>query len=167
LTGSSHFRTMAVRQNMNFSFRRFPRVVVVALLVVKVVVVGGAIVYLVTQYQQQGKNMAKSTPQVASEADTLTQRVGRLMILPTNEKPTIATISDTKKLQQESFFAKAENGDKVLFYIHTKEAILFRPSINKIVSIAEVNNDKVAGAKTQSSLLLESSHTATEEASKR
>lgn len=81
----------------------------------------------------------RENPQIAVEQQTkdLLNKVGSLMQLPKNETPTIATVSDAAKAKKQSaFFANAENGDKVLMYVKSGQAILYRPSTNKIVIVA-------------------------------
>ena len=80
-------------------------------------------------------------PQEAARAATakLIEEVGKLTDLPQGETPTVATVSDVTKLKNQAFFAKAQNGDKVLIYTQAKRAILYRPSTNKVIEIAPVN----------------------------
>lgn len=73
------------------------------------------------------------------ESQQLTAKVGKLLVLPSNEMPTIATVSDMTKLLNNPFFSKAKNGDKVLIYLQAKEAILYDPMANKIVAVGPVN----------------------------
>ena len=62
-------------------------------------------------------------------------------MLPLNELPTIATVSDPDVLGRDVFFANAEKGDKVLVYTTAQKAILFSVSKNKILSVAPLNLD--------------------------
>jgi hypothetical protein len=78
-------------------------------------------------------------PQVAVQKQTqsLINQVGALMQLPQGETPTVADVSDAGKAKQQSaFFNNAQNGDKVLMYVKAGEAILYRPSTDKIVLVA-------------------------------
>lgn len=68
------------------------------------------------------------------ETERIKNSVGRLMILP-EENPTLATIESLDQLQGQVFFSKAEQGDKVLVFEQAKLAILYRPSIHKIVNV--------------------------------
>ncbi len=120
------------------------------------IVVAGAGVYAYTLYQQsQSQLKLLKNPQEAAKFETqqVIDAVGKLISLPSNETPTIATVTDAKKLKNQPFFAKASNGDKVLIYTTAKKAILYNPSQNKIVDVAPVNIDTskggVAGAHTQ------------------
>lgn len=71
-----------------------------------------------------------------SELKQVIDKVGKLMQLPVGT-PTLATVTDETKLADQSFFKNAENGDKVLIF--PDKAILFRPSANKIIEVAQVN----------------------------
>ena len=81
-----------------------------------------------------------ANPQTAAreQVDELIATVGKLMVLPTNELPTVATVDDTSKLK-DPFFADAKKGDRVLLYTHAGRIILYRPSENKIIDVSVVN----------------------------
>jgi hypothetical protein len=82
---------------------------------------------------------ANANPQtiIQKQTDDLIQKVSKLIQLPTGETPTIANVSDAAQAKKQSaFFANAKNGDKVLMYVKAGEAILYRPSTNKIVLVA-------------------------------
>lgn len=69
------------------------------------------------------------------EAADIYKRVGKILELP-DETPTLATVAEKEKLQEQPFFAKAENGDKVLIFPNAQKAILYRPSSKKIIEVA-------------------------------
>jgi hypothetical protein len=81
-----------------------------------------------------------SNPSEASkqESKDLVDRAGRLVELPKNEEPTIATVKDVSKLQSQPFFKNAQNGDKVLIYTQSKRAVLYRASTDKVIESAPV-----------------------------
>jgi|SRR3989344_5325926 len=96
------------------------------------------IAYFLIQFRKGQK--ASSTPANAQEnVKSLTAQVGQLIELPKSEEPTIATVSNKEKLKDQPFFANAQNGDKVLIYTKSKKAILYRPSINKIIEVSFLN----------------------------
>lgn len=124
------------------------RAVLEAVLVIALLAVGiYAIILQSDKKDLSAKNAALSSkvttlefnPQIAiqKQTDELIAKVGALTQLPKGETPTIANVSDASKAkQQSSFFSNAQNGDKVLMYVKAGEAILYRPSTNKIVLVA-------------------------------
>ncbi len=90
-------------------------------------------------YVQYRKSTSVLSAQSKNESILkLIQSVGKLMVLP-QETPTIATVSDINKLKGQAFFKQAQNGDKVLIYTQAREAILYRPSLNKIIAVSTIN----------------------------
>jgi len=73
------------------------------------------------------------------EATELMAKVSRLIVLPSGETPTIATISDPALLTGQQFFASAKKGDKVLIYTQAKKAILYSVLMDKIIDVAPLN----------------------------
>lgn len=106
------------------------------LLIGLVFVLVAATAYLYTQYSAL---KADPTKEAQSEVDRLVSQVSKLIVLPTDEQPTVATVSDIEKLKDQPFFAKAKNGNKVLIYTGAKKAILFDPEANKIIEVAPIN----------------------------
>jgi hypothetical protein len=74
-----------------------------------------------------------------TETQSLIDKVGKLVQLPSGETPTLATVNDATKLKNQAFFASAQNGDKVLIYSKAGKAVLYRPSTNKIIAYSPVN----------------------------
>ena len=83
--------------------------------------------------------LPQGTAQAQAEANALVAKVSKLMDLPTDETPTIATVTDVSIVKDQPFFAKAQNGDKVLIYQKAGKAILYRESENKIIEVGAVN----------------------------
>ena len=93
----------------------------------------------------------QSDPQatIQKQTDSLISDVSKLLTLPTGETPTIANVSDAAQARQQSaFFNNAQNGDKVLMYVKAGEAILYRPSTNKIILVAPLTFNSAAPAAT-------------------
>lgn len=96
-------------------------------------------------YFNQYKQLTKDPSAVAKkETASLVSTVGKLILLPIDESPAIATVQDKEKLSSEPFFANAENGDKVLIYYVAKKAFLYRPSTNKIIEAAPLSTQNTA-----------------------
>lgn len=73
------------------------------------------------------------------EVKQIVEKVGKLIELPADEAPTVATVSDKEKLKEQVFFSKSKNGDKVLIFTQARKAILYRPDTNKIIEVAPIN----------------------------
>jgi predicted negative regulator of RcsB-dependent stress response len=119
-----------------------------ASVVLAVVVVIAAAIFFGIRYDQiQNRNNLLSNPTTAGnlEVSETVQAVGKLISLPAKETPTLATVTNVTQLKSQTFFANAKNGDKVLIYTQAKVAILYRPSINKIIQIGPVNIGSTAG----------------------
>lgn len=98
---------------------------------------GALAYYSVTQRKEISR--LKAGQSVDDETTQLIRRVAALVSLPDGETPTIATVTDVEKLKSQTFFAKAENGDKVLIFSKARKAYLYRPTTNKIVEIGPIN----------------------------
>ncbi len=117
---------------MNMSKEKFVKVVVPIIAIVAVVVAG----YLYSQVR-----VLKQDPQVVAqkEVEALVAKVGKLVVLPAEEVPTVATVSDPEALKDQTFFATAQKGDKVLIYAQAKKAILYSVTMNKVIDVAPLN----------------------------
>src|SRR3990167_2486795 len=91
---------------------------------------------------------ALNKPSADIAAEKLVEEIGKVVELPADEIPLIATVEDRTELYDKPFFAKAQNGDKVLVYNNAKKAYLYRPSTKKIINIGPVNFPTPTKAKT-------------------
>ena len=85
-----------------------------------------------------GGKSTKEDDQI-KELQKTVKLVSRLMVLPEGEQPTLATVSDASKLKDQAFFANAKTGDKVLIYPNSRKAVLYSPSLDKIVEVSSLN----------------------------
>lgn len=100
--------------------------------------------YADKQNLQEQLTSVKNNPQaeIDRQAKELVATVNKLTPLPNTEEPTIQTVTDAKLARQQAdFYAKSENGDKVLLYVNTRKAFLYRPSTNKVITIAPIQFD--------------------------
>ena len=100
-----------------------------------------ALIGVVTSISLFSKVKTLENPKQTAETkikDTVAE-LGKVMVLPTNETPTMATVSDPNKLRSQAFFANAQMGDIVLVYATSKKAILWRPSTKQVVEISGLN----------------------------
>lgn len=129
------FMLSSILMNLT-DFNRNQIIIAAAVLVGLLVIGGGGYFY----YQSQKAQISTNPPQGSQEeVRKLVDEVGKLMDLPPAEVPQIATVTDVTKLQGQSFFARAKNGDKVLIYQGAQKAILYDPIAKKIVEVAPIN----------------------------
>ncbi len=128
-----------------FRRRRIPTILVWLLILV---VVAGAAYYF--GQRRNAQSSSKAAAKAQQENQTVIAQVGKLMLLPQGEQPTIATVSDKSKLSGQAFFKNAEDGDEILVYPNAQLAIIYRPSINKIVNVAPLFTDQSSGSQTAS-----------------
>ncbi len=95
--------------------------------------------FMYVQYNEAKEKITTNTPAATTQqVDNVVAKVGKLMILPKDQKPTVYTVASTEKLKDQVFFADAKSGDKVLIYNMRKQAILYRPSTNQIINVSSV-----------------------------
>jgi hypothetical protein len=102
-------------------------------LVLLIVALGGTSFYFYKKSQRDDPSRMNQM-----EAEALVQEVGKILILPEGEVPTIATVSDPEALKGQVFFVDAKKGYKVLIYANAKKAILYDPKSKRIVNIAPI-----------------------------
>ncbi len=102
----------------------------------------GTAYYFYSKYQVAQNKL--DNPEIAAQTEVkiLTDQISKIMMLPTDEEPTVATVLEKDKIQDQPFFVNAENGDKVVIYTKAMKAILFRPSENKIIEVAPIEISK-------------------------
>lgn len=120
----------------NKSFNRLSKTGLLLVILAAVVFLGavGTSIYF---YKQ-----ANSNPQVdqVKELERMIKLVGKHIVLPVGETPTMATVSDPEKLKDQPFFINAKKGDVVLIFSDSRKAILYDPIGDKIVEVAPINS---------------------------
>jgi len=109
---------------------------VVVTLSAALIIVTGMAFYFWYENNEEPKQ-TKKEPQ--TEVQELVAEISQFLILPTDEEPTVATVSDLEKLKDQLFFVGAKTGDKVLIYANAKKAILYDPVVRKIINVAPIN----------------------------
>lgn len=113
--------------------KKFAKIILTAVIFTLVAGSLGTAGYFYYKYKK-----AMSGGAAGDESNSYIAEIKKIMLLPEDEEPTLATVSDREKLKDQPFFAKAENGDKVLIYSQAKKAILYRPSSNKIIEVTSL-----------------------------
>ncbi len=117
------------------------RLLVAVVCLIAIAGAGGSVYF----YKKYARIRANPNLEAQKEASTLISAVGKLIELPKDETPTIATISAKEKLAGQAFFSSAENGDVLFAYAAAMKAILYRPSTNKIINVAPITLNQPPG----------------------
>jgi len=116
-----------------FSIRSIHRLKLRTIIIATFLIIGwlGAI-YFYNQYSTIASN-----PQVVAQkqATKVLTDLSSIMELPENELPSISTITDISALAGNPFFVRAQNGDILIIYTQGQQAIIFRPSMKKIINV--------------------------------
>lgn len=135
---------------------------VIAVIALILIILAGFFYYKYSEARKEVNRLSNPQEAAKSEAIRLRDEVGQFYQVP-DEIPTVATVVDASKLKSQAFFANAENGDRVLMFTQAKKAILYRPSIKKIIEVAPINlgnNQSSQSTQTQDqSTQVESSNT--------
>jgi len=115
------------------------------------IVSSGYLGYYYYKTQKELSAYKESSEAVAiKEMNDLLKKVGRLVLIPQNELPTVATIANADDLRQQAFFSMAENGDKVIIYKNAQRVILYRPSLDKIIETSRLTVKEIENTITRS-----------------
>ena len=105
------------------------------LAVVGTVIGIGAGFYFYTRYQKTVQELQVTQQNSQDVVKFYVEKVGKLIDLPQDEEPQIATVTDLERLKNQPFFARAKVGDRVLLYTKNKKAILYDPVANKVMEV--------------------------------
>ncbi|MEO6761593.1 MAG: hypothetical protein ABI220_04440 [Candidatus Saccharimonadales bacterium] len=109
-------------------------------IIVAIVVIMGASWLMVEKLHKQDLDNVQA----------IMQDISKHYLLPTNETPALATVTDSKKVQS-AFAGKVEDGDKILIYQTNRKAVVYRPSIDRIVDVEPVSIDTPPSGNTPQS----------------
>lgn len=98
---------------------------------------GGA-AYVYKQYLDLKNNPDASKQAQESKVNDIKAKVAKLIAVPTDETPTLATVTDVTKLKDQPFFKDAQNGDAILIFPQAKKAIIYRESANQLINVGPI-----------------------------
>lgn len=126
----------------------------IGLVIILLLLVAGATAYGIKR-NPEVLGLLKGPEDIARDERNFIAEVGRSINLPSDEKPSIVTVSDVEKLANQPFFKNAKQDDKVLIYSNNKKIILYRPSERRVIEAGTVNINQqaVAGEATQAARL--------------
>jgi hypothetical protein len=91
-------------------------------------------------------------PALSAEASVrkLVDEVSVAILLPQDELPTVAKVADASQLMNQPFFMNARTGDDILIFEKAKKAILWRPSVGKVVEVSSLANTPIVSSPSKS-----------------
>lgn len=121
--------------------------VAIIVLTVALVAAVGLGIYLYMQNQDLRNNPESSQQAQQDKANKMKDKVAKLIEVPTDETPTLATVTDADKLKDQPFFQGAQNDDVILLFPQAKRAIIYRESENKLINVGPIaiTSDSSAG----------------------
>ena len=84
--------------------------------------------------------LSRRNPTGEAELKSVKAQVARHYLLPTDEEPALATITDPTKLTSK-LLKQGQAGDRVLIYQRNAVAIIYRPKIDRIIAVGPVSID--------------------------
>lgn len=145
-------RNSAEPKQLNSSSEPGRGLAILTLLVLFLIAAGG-FAWSYNGYAKTKKELSlltdpKAKEEVAKkETAELVNSLKRLVVLPENETPTIATVTDAAAMAQEQpFYKDAHNGDKLLVYTQARKAYIYDPTRNILVNVGPIYIDENASA---------------------
>jgi len=107
---------------------------IVGIIIVVIVAIGFILggIYKNQMAQKQKKRVA--------EEQAVVDKISKLLRLP-NETPIFMTVFNEKDFQNNDLFRAVKTGDKILVYLNSKQAIIYRPSTNQVIEVLPVKGD--------------------------
>ena len=102
-----------------------------------IVLVASLSIFLGILYKNQ--MVAKQKARAKAEQETV-DKISKLLRLP-NETPIFMTVFNEKDFENNDLFRKVKTGDKILVYLNSKQAIIYRPSTNQVIEVLPVKAD--------------------------
>lgn len=136
IDGVTHFVTKKGKRSTVKSWVKRYHLKPILIVVLIVTLSGGAVIYV--QNLRKGPNLDTVT--------VMTNVLSKHLILPKNEQPIIATVTDKSALKTP-FLREADDGDKIIIYEKARRVIIYRPSADRIVDIGPVELDNIPKTK--------------------
>lgn len=95
------------------------------------------LLFLSTLYKNQMATKQKARAKAEQE---VVDKISKLLRLP-NETPIFVTVFNEKDFENNDLFRKVKTGDKILIYLNSKQAVIYRPSTNQVIEVLPVKAD--------------------------
>lgn len=79
------------------------------------------------------------------EAERVVKKLGKIVLLPEEEFPVVATVTDPDLLKSQPFFSKAKEGDRLVVYNQAGIAILYDDKEEKIIQMTQFDAGTASG----------------------
>ncbi len=116
----------------------------VIVIIIAVLAVAGCVLMYLKYSIAQKKINEMATPQgqqemAKKEVQDILKKIGAHIVIPTDEEPTIATVTDADALKKEQpFYRDAQNGDKVIIFMQAKKAIIYNEGKDILVNVGPI-----------------------------
>ncbi len=125
-------------RKINFLRKFITRRRVAVIVFIMLIILGGYFIY------EKYFNLTPAE-KVKKELAAAVAGVSKLIILPQDDEPVLATVTDAKTLiAQQAFFVGSENGDQLLLFPRNLKAVLWSPSRNLIVNVGPMQQQQSA-----------------------
>jgi len=111
--------------------------VLVSFIILALLASGGSAAGIYYYMQYKKAELRANDPTIVVK-ETM-EKVGKLVDLPADEQPTVATVNNPEAIADQPFFAKAKKGDVVILYPNARIAILYDEVANKIINFGTIN----------------------------
>ncbi len=75
-----------------------------------------------------------------SQVDAVVARLGKFLVVPADERPSVVVLKDVESLaQQQAFYKDAKDGD--ILVVYSSRAIIYDAIANKLVSVSQVQQN--------------------------
>lgn len=111
------------------------------IVIVVAVAAGGYVVWT----SNSGDDLANLSANASSkltddQVSRIVERIGKFMVLPEDETPTVVVVRDAENSQQQAFYKGVKNGDVLVVY--SKTAILYDPVNNKLLNVSPLSRSE-------------------------
>lgn len=87
------------------------------------------------QAQAEIERLSNPAESAKRAEDQLIEDVKKVAVVPHDERPTIADVTDAEQLKDQPLFAHIENGDKVLLFTKARRQVIYRPSTKQVITL--------------------------------
>ncbi len=139
--------------------------------IILVVVLTAFVLMAINAFKKNDGNLAKGGQNVAAsqqggqniksdDVQGLLNRISQLIIVKSDEQPTVATVQDAEILRQGNplFYKDAENGDRLLVW--SDKAVLYSTKMDKLLAVMPISSEQGSPTSTSATPVTQATTTA-------